>query len=97
MWQAVTPLFWTKWQEIKPRGLSKEKSDALIKAVQYLKTTWFEDKTVRHWYQGALPLGPMTNNNLERNNGILKSKEYANHTKLGFQELFDLVSSQIGR
>ena len=59
MWKLITPLFFQKWEELKPRGLSTEKS--LKKAVCYLKEIWFEDKNVRNWFQGALPLGPITN------------------------------------
>ena len=61
------------------------------KAVCYLKEIWFEDKNVRNWFQGALPLGPITNNNLGRNNGILKIKDYSNDIKHGFKELYELV------
>ena len=76
MWDVVTPLFFHKWHVVKPQGLEKDKKEALVKAVKYLKSTWFDDDGVRNWFQGANPLGPITNNNLERNNGILKSKEY---------------------
>ena len=82
MWDVVTPLFFHKWHVVKPQGLEKDKKEALVKAVKYLKSTWFDDDGV----------GPITNNNLERNNGILKSKEYSNHSKLGFKELYELVS-----
>ena len=92
MWEVVTPLFFNKWQQVKPQGLNKDKKEALEKAVNYVKSTWFDDDGVRNWFQGAHPLGPITNNNLERNNGILKSKDYSNHTKLGFKELYELVS-----
>ena len=92
MWEVVTPLFFNKWQQVKPQGLNKDKKEALEKAVNYVKSTWYDDDGVRNWFQGAHPQGPITNNNLERNNGILKSKDYSNHTKLGFKELYELIS-----
>ena len=95
MWEVVTPLFFNKWQQVKPQGLNKDKKEALEKAVNYVKSTWFDNDGVRNWFQGAHPLGPITNNNLERNNGILKSKDYSNHTKLGFKELYELVFDHI--
>ena len=92
MWEVISPLFFHKWQVVKPQGLERDKKEALVKAVDYLKATWFDDEAVKNWFQGAHPLGPITNNNLERNNSILKSKEFSNHTKLGFKELYELVS-----
>ena len=73
--------------------ISNDKKAALEKAVSYLKATWFDDVSVKNWFQGSNPLGPITNNIVERTNGILKSREYSNRVKLGFRELYDLVSS----
>lgn len=79
--------------EVMPLGMCPEKKAALHKAVSYLKSSWFDDVDVKNWFQRDNPLGPITNNIVERTNGILKSREYSNRAKLGFRELYDLVSS----
>ena len=93
MWNVIVPLFFRKWMEVIPLGMSPEKNAALHKAVSYLKSSWFDDVDVKNWFQRSNPLGPITNNIVERTNGILKSREYSNRAKLGFRELYDLVSS----
>ena len=87
--------FFRKWIEVMPLGMSNDKKAALEKAVSYLKATWFDDVSVKNWFQGSNPLGPITNNIVERTNGILKSREYSNRVKLGFRELYDLVRSYL--
>ena len=90
---VVSPLFFDKWQIEKLAGLTAEKAASLQSSVTYLKESWFDDPAVNRWYQGACPQMPLTNNSLERNNGILKSAGFANNAKLGCKELFDMVSS----
>ena len=64
-----------------------ERKGGGFEAASFLKESWFDDPAVNHWYLGACPQAPLTNNSLESNNAILKSAGFANNAKLGSKEL----------
>ena len=53
--EDIVPLFFRKWMEVMPLGMSPEKKAALQKAVSYLKSSWFDDVGVKNWFQGWTP------------------------------------------
>ena len=89
-WIVLKDLFVRKWREEK-KFPNPEVADAAASAVSYLENNWFAEDQPCMWFQGTVPLSPVTNNSLERQNGILKSAGYSGRQKLGLEELFNMV------
>lgn len=89
-WIVLKDLFVRKWR-VDKEFPNPEVADAASSAVSYLEDNWFAEDQPYMWFQGAVPLSPVTNNSLERQNGILKSAGYSGRQKLGLEELFTMV------